>query len=163
MLFPFHIAILAAVVIEATPVPDNTKQVFQPANAPFQYVPNIQTTPDNHFNSGTSRGGGLSPLVNEPVPEVYQLREIDIPFGIMRQGKAVYFTENETNEPGSNKDVWNPGKNDFASQSACGIPNNAWFISHAAIHPYWLKYADLSSKSKVLPQHNPCREQILES
>ncbi|KAL8784381.1 MAG: hypothetical protein Q9213_003981, partial [Squamulea squamosa] len=32
---------------------------------------------------------------------------------------------------------------DDPKQSACGIPHNAYAISHVAIHPYWLKYAPL--------------------
>ena len=36
------------------------------------------------------------------------------------------------------------GGTDSATQSACGIPDNAYYISKVAIHPYFLKYADLS-------------------
>ena len=32
---------------------------------------------------------------------------------------------------------------DDPKQSACGIPHNAYWLSHVAIHPYWLKYAPL--------------------
>ena len=35
---------------------------------------------------------------------------------------------------------------DDPKQSACGIPHNAYSISHVAIHPYWLKYANLDRK-----------------
>ena len=31
--------------------------------------------------------------------------------------------------------------------SACGIPDNAYFQEKAAIHPFFLKYAGLDSKS----------------
>ena len=124
-----------------TPVPAAPSII---PNAPWQYVPTVQTTPDNEFNTGTTRGSSLPPLTSDPVPQEYGLRDIDIPFARVYKGTAKYFTENETNTAGSPIDVWNPGKDDYASQSACGIPNNAWFISHAAIHPYFLKYADLS-------------------
>ena len=36
---------------------------------------------------------------------------------------------------------------DSPLQSACGIPHNAYYMSHVAIHPYWLNYAPLESNS----------------
>ncbi|KAG8534409.1 uncharacterized protein KY384_001254 [Bacidia gigantensis] len=36
---------------------------------------------------------------------------------------------------------------DDPKQSACGIPHNAYYTSHVAIHPYWLKYAPLDRES----------------
>ena len=53
----------------------------------------------------------------------------------------MFFKEGELNSPGAITDQWKPGQNDFANQSACGIPDNAFFNSKVAIHPYWLKYA----------------------
>lgn len=43
---------------------------------------------------------------------------------------------------------------DDPKQSACGIPHNAYSISHVAIHPYWLKYAPLDSKVTPFPQRS---------
>lgn len=38
-------------------------------------------------------------------------------------------------------DEWMPGTNDYANQSACGVPDSAYQASKVAIHPYWLKFA----------------------
>ena len=139
-IFPLFL-VFPQIHIFGSPVPAAPSII---SNAPWQYVPTTQTTSDNEYNTGTTRDSGLPALSSQPVSEDYGLRDIDIPFGRVYKGQAKYFMENETNTVGSNTDVWNPGKNDYANQSACGIPNNAYFISHAAIHPYFLQYANLS-------------------
>lgn len=57
-----------------------------------------------------------------------------------------FFPAGQLNTPTGDTDQWMPGATDSASQSACGIPDNAFQISKVAIHPYFLKYADLSRK-----------------
>ena len=55
-----------------------------------------------------------------------------------------FFPTGQLNSPNSDTDLWLPKGTDSATQSACGIPDNAFTISKVAIHPYFLKYADLS-------------------
>lgn len=50
------------------------------------------------------------------------------------------------------QDKSDQGGVDDPKQSACGIPHNAYSISHVAIHPYWLNYAPLDSKAAPFPQ-----------
>ena len=66
----------------------------------------------------------------------------------------MFFSSGELNTPTGDTDQWintpaTPTQNgiDSANQSACGIPDNAFSGSKVAIHPYFLKYADLSRKS----------------
>lgn len=110
---------------------------------PFQDIP-ATAKPDNTFNVGTFQ------LVREPdgsaeiPPAVYGARSVDLPFGRLYHGNMKFFGKGQLNTPDDIKDVYNPGVNDFANQSACGIPDNAFLASKVAIHPYFLKYADLS-------------------
>lgn len=60
------------------------------------------------------------------------------------------FPAGQLNTPDNDTDLWQPQGQDSASQSACGIPDNAFSISKVAIHPYFLKYADLSRKLEHL-------------
>jgi hypothetical protein len=74
---------------------------------------------------------------------MYGPRDFDLPFYRLYGGNLKYFPAGELNTPTGNGDVW--GKEyDNVNQSACGIPDNAFFISKVAIHPYFLKFADLS-------------------
>ena len=66
---------------------------------------------------------------------------MDTPFALLNQGNLKLFTAGQLNTPEGTTDDWDPGVDDFASQSACGIPDNAFEPSKVAIHPYWLKYA----------------------
>ena len=66
---------------------------------------------------------------------------IDIPFGRLHQGALKYFPAGYLHTPNGITDDWQPNVNDFANQSACGIPDNAFYISKVAIHPYYLKYS----------------------
>lgn len=52
------------------------------------------------------------------------------------------------------QDKSDQGGVDDPKQSACGIPHNAYSISHVAIHPYWLKYAPLDSKAAPFPHRS---------
>ena len=60
------------------------------------------------------------------------------------------FPQGQLNDPKSYTDQWTPNVYDFANQSACGIPDNAYLQGKAAIHPYFLKYAGLDRKHTVL-------------
>lgn len=119
--------------------------VLRRADPSFQIVPST-AKPPNTFHNGAPQ------LVAEPgkstdIPsEVYGLRSIDIPFGRLYRGDMKYFSQGQLNTPNGLSDKWLPGQNDYANQSACGIPDNAFSISKVAIHPYFLKYADLSRK-----------------
>lgn len=57
-----------------------------------------------------------------------------------------FFSAGQLNTPTGDTDEWLPQGTDSATQSACGIPDNAYSISKVAIHPYFLKYVDLSRK-----------------
>ena len=88
-------------------------------------------------------------LVKEPPntdaqpPDVYGLRDADLPFGRLFHGNLNFFRH--TNDPTRSQTTWNSSL-DSAEQGACGIPYNAFFISTVAIHPYFLKYAGLDRK-----------------
>ena len=60
-----------------------------------------------------------------------------------------FFSTGQLNTASENTDEWLPQGTDSATQSACGIPDNAYSISKVAIHPYFLKYADLSRKQPL--------------
>ena len=61
----------------------------------------------------------------------------------MFHGNISMFPQGQLNDPNFNTDQWTPNIYDFANQSACGIPDNAYLQGKAAIHPYFLKYAGL--------------------
>lgn len=63
-----------------------------------------------------------------------------------QHGDMKFFSAGHLNTPTGDTDEWLPQGTDSANQSACGIPDNAYSISKVAIHPYFLKYADLSRK-----------------
>lgn len=71
---------------------------------------------------------------------------------LIQHGNMKFFSAGQLNTPTGDTDEWLPQGTDSASQSACGIPDNAYSISKVAIHPYFLKYADLSRK---LPHRTP--------
>ncbi|KAI4208792.1 MAG: hypothetical protein LQ349_009628, partial [Xanthoria aureola] len=78
-----------------------------------------------------------------PIPDLYQPRDIDIPFGRMYHGNISFFGYGQYNDPTDNTATWGPDALDRANQSACGIPDDSSFQTKAAIHPYFLKYAGL--------------------
>ena len=120
--------------------------------------PGLQSIPttakaDNTFNNGAPQLVGEPPQTSDPVPDVYGVRSIDLPFGRLYHGNLMFFPSGQLNTPDRNVDQWintpgNPTQHgvDSANQSACGIPDNAFSTSKVAIHPYFLKYADLSRK-----------------
>ena len=63
-----------------------------------------------------------------------------------QHGDLKFFSAGQLNTASGDTDQWTPDGTDSATQSACGIPDNAFSISKVAIHPYFLKYADLSRK-----------------
>ena len=120
--------------------------------------PGLQSIPttakaDNTFNNGAPQLVGEPPQTSDPVPDVYGVRSIDLPFGRLYHGNLMFFPSGQLNTPDRNVDQWintpgNPTQHgvDSANQSACGIPDNAFSTAKVAIHPYFLKYADLSRK-----------------
>lgn len=113
------------------------------ADPPFQEIPATGKA-DNTFNFGKSYRGGEPAVVKDIPPAVYGSRSIDLPFGRLYHGNMKFFPKGQLNTPDKLVDVYRPGENDFANQSACGIPDSAFHMSKVAIHPYFLKYADLS-------------------
>ena len=111
----------------------------------FQSIP-ATAKPDNMFNCGTFLLASMIDVIAEIPSAVYGARSIDLPFGRLYHGNMKFFGKGRLNTPDGIQDVYKPGVNDFAYQSACGIPDNAFFMSKVAIHPYFLKYADLSRK-----------------
>lgn len=83
---------------------------------------------------------------NCPIPwKISLLRSMSLaPFGRLHRCNLTLFRKEQLNTPNLTLDQYQPGENEFANQSAYGIPDNAFVISKAAIHPYFLAYADLS-------------------
>lgn len=96
------------------------------------------------FNVGKTQLTGLPDTVKDISPAVYGSRSIGLSFGRPYHDNMTFFRKGQLNTPNGILDQYRPGKNDFSNQSACGIPDNAFFMSKVAIHPYFLKYADLS-------------------
>lgn len=121
--------------------------VLRRAEPGFQEVP-ATGQPDNTFYNGQPMRVGLPVDGSDPVPDVYGARSIDLPFGRLYHGNMKFFSKGQLNTPDQDTDAapGQPGVVDSAKQSACGIPDNAFSISKVAIHPYFLKYADLSRK-----------------
>lgn len=109
---------------------------------------------DGTFNNGAPLLAAEPPESTKTPPAGYGARSIDLPFYRLFHGNMKFFSAGQLNTPTGIKDEWintpaNTLENgiDSANQSACGIPDNAYSISKVAIHPYFLKYADLSRKS----------------
>ena len=123
-----------------------------------QSVP-AQVNADNQFSNGAPQLTGEPPdNAGTPGP-VYGARDIDIPFNRLYHGNISFFPKGQLNSPDSNTDVWGKVSTDSATQSACGIPDNAFFDSKVAIHPYFLKYADLSRRPNPFPANDHPRRQ----
>ncbi|KAL8709770.1 MAG: hypothetical protein Q9220_005556 [cf. Caloplaca sp. 1 TL-2023] len=110
--------------------------------------PGLQDVPDepkapNTFNNGQPQDNDGMPWGSGSIPDLYQPRDIDIPFGRMFHGKMSFFDYGQFNDPKDNTATWSPNDFQNANQSACGIPDDAYFQTKAAIHPYFLKYAGL--------------------
>ena len=108
-------------------------------------IPKTAKAP-NTFSNGQDQVTAQYPYSTDPIPDVYQPRDIDIPFGRMFHGNITMFPQGQLNDPNSYTDQWTPNKFDYANQSACGIPDNAYNQGKVAIHPYFLKYAGLDRK-----------------
>lgn len=126
--------------------------VLRRQDLPMQSIPATGKA-DGTFNNGAPLLAAEPPPSTEIPPSVYGARSIDLPFYRLFHGNMKFFSAGQLNTPTGIKDEWintpaNTAENgiDSANQSACGIPDNAWSISKVAIHPYFLKYADLSSK-----------------
>lgn len=127
---------------------------------------------DNTFSNGAAENVTSWPYSSDPIPAVYQPRDIDLPFGRWFHGKMTMFTEGQLNQPDRSTDEWTPNQFDSANQryvsswvilicfwilhrttltifSACGIPDNAYLQNKVAIHPYFLKFAGLDRKSSL--------------
>ena len=113
-----------------------------PTDPGVQAVP-ASAKPDNTFSNGAAEIIGGFPYDSGTIPDLYQPREIDIPFGCQFHGDLMMFPEGQLNQPGFNTDEYTPNLYDFANQSACGIPDNSYVQMKVAIHPYFLKYAGL--------------------
>ncbi|MCJ1478382.1 hypothetical protein MMC13_007062 [Lambiella insularis] len=119
-----------------------------PGDATETTDPGVQTVPasakaDNTFSNGAAEIIGGFPYEDGTIPDLYQPREIDIPFARLFHGNLMMFPEGQLNQPGFNTDQYTPNVYDFANQSACGIPDNSYVQMKVAIHPYFLKYAGL--------------------
>ncbi|KAL8918382.1 MAG: hypothetical protein Q9208_007401 [Pyrenodesmia sp. 3 TL-2023] len=119
------------------------------SNSGLQDVPDKGKAP-NTFNNGKPEDTCGMQWGTGPVPDLYQPRDIDIPFGRMYHGKISFFDYGEFNDPKDNTASWRPNVMDNANQSACGIPDDAYHQTKAAIHPYFLKYAGLDRKQQLL-------------
>ena len=106
----------------------------------------IPSTPPTKFNNGGTMLGGEPPQdTTTPVPAVYGARDIDLPFYRLFNGNIKFFSVGQLNSANGDTDMYlDVGGADSANQSACGIPDNAFSHSKVAIHPYFLKYAELS-------------------
>ena len=111
----------------------------------WQQIPDSAKAP-NTFNYGDKLEPGQPPQTDTLLPDIYRAREIDLPFGRLLHGKVMYFKAGEMNTADGISDDGKVGEADYAKQSACGIPDNAYKNSKVAIHPYWLKYASLDRK-----------------
>ncbi len=133
-------------------------------------TPGMQAIPkaakaDNTFSNGgvfDFKGAHSWQDGNDPgvPPPIYGPRDIDLPFYRLYHGNMKLFQQDQLNSDDYISDNWkgapeggSPGTGyDSANQSACGIPNNAFFDSHVAIHPYFLKYAGLDRKFSLVYQ-----------
>ena len=79
----------------------------------------------------------------------------------MFHGNISMFPQGQLNDPNFNTDQWTPNVYDFANQSACGIPDNAYLQEKAAIHPYFLEYAGLDRESYCSRSHDYLRSRNL--
>lgn len=121
-------------------------------------ITHIPDSPPNSYSNGAvpRRAMPVEVFKNfEDTPKAYQSRTIDIPFNRLHKGKLKFFgyTSNPAENTGASEESALP-KYDSPKQSACGIPFNAFHISTVAIHPYFLKYAPLESKSPSIAALN---------
>ncbi|CAF9921325.1 hypothetical protein IMSHALPRED_005148 [Imshaugia aleurites] len=147
MLFNLALLVSTASLASSASIPRQDPDILSvrqdSGNPGLQDIP-TKAKPDNTFSNGAAMIAGYSTTTDEMPPEVYGNRTIDLPFGRLYHGNMKFFPAGQLNSPTSDTDLWEPQGTDSATQSACGIPDNAFSISKVAIHPYFLKYADLS-------------------
>lgn len=127
------------------------KSASNPPDPGMQSIP-ASAKADNTFSNGAKQLVGLPEDSGETPPAVYGARGTDLPFSRLFHGNMKFFSKGQYNTPDGIRDKWAPEGQDSATQSACGIPDNAWSGAKVAIHPYFLKYADLSRKPPMLMQ-----------
>ena len=113
--------------------------------AQVQSYPANAKAPGTFASKDNPKRTGEPPYTDEIPDPIYGVRDIDIPFFRPFVGHMNFFSEGELNTPAGDRDVWGP-ENDDARQSACGIPDNAFFSSKFAIHPHFLEFAGLDRK-----------------
>ena len=127
---------------DGPPSPGSAKVAMSAATG--QNVPRTAKAP-NTFSNGQPQITAEYPYSTDPIPDIYQPRDIDIPFGRMVHGNLTMFPQGQLNDPSSATDQWTPNVYDFANQrfalvlawgiglclltngSACGIPDNAYW------------------------------------
>lgn len=87
--------------------------------------PGLQDVPDegqapNTFNNGAPQDNGGMEWDSGSIDDLYQPREIDIPFGRMYHGKMSFFDYGEYNDPKDNTATWSPNVYDSANQRYVG-------------------------------------------
>lgn len=80
-----------------TPIPDTAK-------------------PDNTFHNGAPERVMDDPYSSDPIPNYYQPRNIDLPFGRMVHGNMSMFPYGQVNDPTLNTNNFKPGLWDYANQ-----------------------------------------------
>ena len=83
--------------------------------ATLQNVPQTPKAP-NTFSNGQPQVTAEYPYSTDPIPDIYQPRDIDIPFGRMVHGNLTMFPQGQLNDPSSATDQWTPNVYDFANQ-----------------------------------------------
>ena len=141
MLSRSFILLLSTVCVDASVI----RQRQDPG---FQTIPS-SANPPGQFSNGAPELVAEPPVTSNAPPDVYGARQRDLPFNRLYYGNMNFFSQGELNTPTGDTDQWGAW-NDNANQSACGIPDNAFVSSKVAIHPYFLKYADLSRKHSCL-------------
>ena len=110
------------------------------------YIPTTPKPPGTFSNGAPLLQGEPPQDTITPIPAVYGTSSIDLPFFRLYHGNMIFFPPSQLNTPKGITDTWG-SQYDNANQSACGIPDNAFYESKVAIHPYFLKYASLNRKS----------------
>lgn len=132
---------LAMAAVYPRQQPSGTPTSQNSSDGPWQNVPGTQPKKDNTYYNGQPKLNTEPAISTEMVAPEFAAHPIDIPFGRLHKGALKYFPAGQLNSPDGITDDWQPNVNDFANQSACGIPDNAFYISKVAIHPYFLKYS----------------------
>ncbi|MCJ1366320.1 hypothetical protein MMC16_005448 [Acarospora aff. strigata] len=119
----------------------STSSVIRRQDPGLQSYPGSAPASDS-FSNGKPILIGIPDDTSNMPPAVYGARPIDLPFNRLYHGNIKFFPTGQLNTPDKDTDAWGSA-NDNAEQSACGIPDNAFYNAKVAIHPYFLKYAGL--------------------